>query len=706
MTRGPAQIDPEVGRAFFGSFADMRPVQKAAAAALSAGRHAIVSAGTGSGKTEAVVAPLINRYRHEAMRTNATFLVYVIPTKALINDLHRRLTGPLQQLGLRLAIRHGDHNDLKTAPPHHVLLTTPESLAILITERHPLLTTLRAVVLDEVHLLYNNQRGQMTAILLHRLNRIAAAPLQVAAISATVGSLDDVRRFFLGEAPEAELLAFTSTRSIDASIRTVGSPREVATLAERAMQLPRCKMLLFANSRREVEELAAELKQTPALEQLVVTHHSSLAPEAREAAERRFGGEARAVCVSTSTLELGIDIGDIDVVLLYGPTSSMESLLQRIGRGNRRSNKTNAICLARHADGSIREAAVFSTMVGLATQGAMPHRQPALLYGAVLQQCLCKIVQENGGFTRVADIAAEVSYRPDIDTPAVEAILAELVGQGIVQRHGFQNRYGANDGLWELRDRHLIWGNFPMAGQTIDVSVQGRAVGVIPRANLMRINRNDTFVLGGNRYRVKDVIPNAIRVEPAPGQGANVPLLFGEHGPDGLDAFIGNALWRWLFDVTWETSHMTPGEWERVAPVISGIRAEIDHRVIPYVRATDGIRYFTFAGKTVNRVILAAFGHDPKGAGDIALKADRPIDWTRLPVTTEALSRAAEACFTTSNRQTLFQQYLPAEMQRIEWREEWLKDRDIDAVLSRLQSATARHVPAQLLTPLVLPESR
>lgn len=678
-------------------------MQKAAADALAAGFNAIVSAGTGSGKTEAVVAPLTSRYRREALRDGSTFLVYVSPTKALINDLHRRLSGPLQQLGLTLAIRHGDCNDLTNNPPHHVLLTTPESLGILITERHPLLTSLRAIVLDEVHLLYNNQRGQMMAILLHRLNRVAANSLQTAAISATVGNLDDVRRFFLRDETPAELLAFPNTRSIDASIRTVGSAREVAVLVERGMQLPRCKMLLFANSRREVEELASELKKTPALEPLVVTHHSSLSPDAREAAERRFGGEARAVCVSTSTLELGIDIGDIDVVLLYGPTASLESLLQRIGRGNRRSNKTNAICLARHADGSIREVAVFSTMMQLAARGAMPNRQPAMLFGAALQQCLCKIVQENGGFTRIADIVAEVAYRADIDAPTVEAILAELAGQGVVKRHGFKNRYGAGDGLWELRDRHLIWGNFPIAGQTIDVTTQGHCVGAIPRANLMRINRNDCFVLGGNRYRVKDVLPNAIRVDPAPGKGPVVPLMFGEHGPGGLDVFISNALWSWLFTVTAETSYLTASEWERVAPVLSIIRDKLDEQTIPFVSSTNDHTYFTFAGKMVNRVILAAFGHDPKGAGDIALKAEKPIDWRGLPVTTEALAHAADTCFTSSNRQTLFQQYLPAELQRIEWREEWLRDRNINNTLQRLHSGTVRKVASGVLTPLLLP---
>lgn len=696
-------LDADVGRAFFGAFADLRPMQKAAIASLCGGRNVVLSAGTGSGKTEAVVAPLTSRYRKEAIRNESTFLVYVSPTKALVNDLHRRLSGPLERLGLRLSVRHGDRNDLLNKPPHHVILTTPESLGILITDRHSCLESLRAVVLDEVHLLYNTQRGQMTAILLHRLNRMLPAPVQFAAISATVGDLGQLRHFLVGDRQTADLLPFPGSRQIDADIRTLGSPSELTQLLDRLMHAPRRKLLIFAQSRREVEELAGVIKATPSLENLVVTHHSSLAPEVRQDAERWFGSEAKAICVSTSTLELGIDIGDIDAVVLYGPTYSMESLLQRIGRSNRRSNKTNAICIARHAEDSIREPAVFSAMMQLASQGVMPSRGPLVLFGAALQQCLCTILQNSGGHTRVSDIADQVGYHDSIDRAATEAILDQLASQDLVQHHGFKNRFGASQGLWDLREKNLIWGNFPIAGQTIDVTLNNRAVGSIPRANLMRLSRGATFLLGGHRYRVRDVIANAIRVEAAEGPGPAVPLVFGEDGPPGLEAFVANALWTWLFSVTPETSFMGPAQWDRVEPHITRIRSCVTRNSLPVVRASDVLTYFTFAGTTVNRVILTACGHDPKGAGDIFLKVPKALDLRRLPTRTTELAGAAEACFVSSGRQTLFQQHLPLEMQRAEWRDEWLKDKDADAALQRLQSATEQDVDAVLFTPFLVP---
>lgn len=470
------EFSREVGGVFFSQFAELRPVQQASIEPLCAGRNVILSAGTGSGKTEAVVAPLISRFRREAIRDDKAVILYVCPTKALINDLARRLEPPLDRLGLRLAVRHGDHNNLDVGGTAHVILITPESLGILVLQKHPALATIRVVVLDEVHLLYNNQRGLMIAVLLHRIGKTLDHPLQIAALSATVGSLDDIRTFIMGEQGDADTLGFPGARTIDGAIRPTPSEEHVARLVERLMKAPRRKLLLFVNSRREAEDLAAEMKATPALTDLVVNHHSSLSTDARETVESWFGGTDRAVCISTSTLEMGIDIGDIDAVLLYGPPPSVESLLQRIGRGNRRSNKTNVICLSRDAGGSIRESAVFSTMLGLAAEGRMPGRGPFRLFGAVAQQCLSVVLREEGAFTAISDLCGEVGYRADLDRPMVEEILDELEQQEFLQRHGFKNRFGATDRLWELKEKNLIWGNFPLAGQTMDLECGGRII--------------------------------------------------------------------------------------------------------------------------------------------------------------------------------------------------------------------------------------
>lgn len=700
MKQRSVYLTSEVGAAFFGNFSKLLPVQDAAIASLGAGHSAIISSGTGSGKTEAVIAPLISRNREEAIREAKTVVLYVCPTKALINDLVRRLTPPLGRLGLRLSVRHGDKNQLETQQADHVVITTPESFAILLTQGHPVLNSLRAVVLDEVHLLYNNQRGLMVAILLHRLRRMLTNKLQVAAISATVGDLSHIQTFLLGAKAETDLLSFSGTRTLDADVRAVRSLAQVRELVEKLMKPSRRKLLIFANSRREVEEITGELKTSPTLEKLIAPHHSSLSPEAREEVEHWFSNASKAVCVSTSTLEMGIDIGDIDAVLLYGPTPTIESLLQRIGRGNRQSKKTNAICISRDGHQAIRESALFSSMLGLAAEGRMPNQAPFELFGAVAQHCLLNLLQHEGGFTMVQEFLEEVAYRPDISREVLESILSELATHGLVQRHGFKNRYGAADMLWILRDKNLVWGNFPLAGQTIDLMHDGRIIGSIPRANLMRLAPGSIFRFGGSRYRVSVLVGNSLRVESAAGKGDETSLLFGSSGRGGLETFVAGALWYWIFNVSESTSFMQKAEWTRVTGAVAAIRQRVGFGDLPYATGDQGIRYFTFGGSSLNRVVLAFFEIEGE-ASDLSILVPKQLDWSRLPVSCTLLARAAEQSFAPSNLQTMFQQFLPVELQRKEWAETWLKDRDAEGCLARLAGASPTSVDINLFNPFM-----
>jgi ATP-dependent Lhr-like helicase len=694
-------LSKDVGGVFFGNFAELRPVQTGAIRSICAGRNVVISAATGSGKTEAVLAPLVSRFRMEAIQNDEAVILYICPTKALINDLSRRLKLPLERLGLNLAVRHGDRNELDQSRTTHVILTTPESFGILIAKKHPALESIRAIVLDEVHLLYNNQRGQMVAILLHRLRRISKHAVQVAALSATVGRLDDIRSFMGGKADETDLLAFPGSRQIDGDIRVPPSASSAVDLLERLMKVSERKLLVFVNSRSEAERIAGALKSRPGLDDLVLTHHSSLSPEGRERVERRFESESRAICVSTSTLEMGIDIGDIDAVVLYGPPMTVESMLQRIGRGNRRSNTTNVICLSRDRAGSIRELSVFSSLLALAAHGRMPSQGPFLLFGAVAQQSLAKVVQEAGSYTRIAEICEEVSYRPDLDRPKVECILDALEEHEWLLRHGFKNRFGATGKLWDLRDKHLIWGNFPLGGQTIDLVNEGRFIGTVPRANLMRLGKGAVFRFGGSRYAVTGLLDREVRVKPAVGNGGEVPLIFGKGGGDGLDAFMANSLWGWVFSVEENSAFMQPRTWAIIREFIGNVRSLLGPSDLPFSEQEKGVRYFTFAGITVNRVILSWLGLNPAGADDLSLAAPQPLDWSKLPTSADALLSAAEKCFATSDRQTIFQQALPLELQKSEWVETWLKDGDASAALHRLAASSPVQVPGELFAGLL-----
>lgn len=362
-----------VARAFYGKFKALRSIQEAAIPPLLDGENLILSAGTGQGKTEAVLAPFLSRYYKAAVESDAVTILHLAPTKALVNDLEKRLQSPISQLHLRLGIRHGDRDDMRTGNPPHVLITTPESLDVMLFRDAAPLKNIRAIVLDEVHLLYNTQRGLHLSILLHRLRNHLNHELQWAALSATIGNLENVRGFLFGPHEESVFINDSTKRPIDAQIRFLSSLDQLRDLISRLLKKQNHKFLIFANSRRECEQIAESITVDSYLKPLTFTHYSSLSTEMRQEVETIFNQAQSAICIATSTLELGIDIGDIDVVFLFGPPAGVDSFLQRIGRGNRRSQKANVICLVRpDAICPNLEGLIFHALINLAREGCLP----------------------------------------------------------------------------------------------------------------------------------------------------------------------------------------------------------------------------------------------------------------------------------------------------------------------------------------------
>ena len=191
-----ASLSPAVGRAFFGDFKDLRPAQRQAIPDVLAGHDALIRSATASGKTEAAIAPLVERYLRPLLHEKGVTLLIVSPTRALVNDLHRRLVQPLASLGVSVGVRHGERNQLQSTQPPAVLITTPESFDIEVGREAAALSTVRSVVLDESHLLYNTQRGLQVAITIGRLENWTGRDVQVVGLSATIGRTSDVWSFF------------------------------------------------------------------------------------------------------------------------------------------------------------------------------------------------------------------------------------------------------------------------------------------------------------------------------------------------------------------------------------------------------------------------------------------------------------------------------------------------------------------------------
>lgn len=426
--RAVARMLPTTWPSFFASFGRLTEVQRVAIPEILGGQDVIVSAATASGKTEAACAPLVERLM--AQRDPWTVL-YISPTRALVNDLYNRLYAPLDRMGLRLDRRTGEHRSSASRRPD-VLLTTPESFDSMLCRgrrRNPDghdLAPVAAVVLDEVHLLHGTARGEQVRWLLERLRRLRRDAtrkgwtqddaVQVVGLSATMPDPDAVVAAFLRN---GRTLHVPGGRDIE----TVGSPSSTA-LVEDALpaylaQLDRPeKVLVFCNARKRVDTLAAWLR--PVLAEIgyeTRAHHGSLVQAVREEAEAAVREEERIVVVATMTLEIGVDIGDIDLVVLDGPPPDVPSLLQRIGRGNRRSRTTRVMACA----GGTLESLLQAALIDAARAGWLGTKERGPQHVVALQQ-VASFVFQSPDRTR-----KPVTVRSLLDSCAAPVVTERLV---------------------------------------------------------------------------------------------------------------------------------------------------------------------------------------------------------------------------------------------------------------------------------------
>jgi ATP-dependent Lhr-like helicase len=339
-------------------------VQKAAMPRILTGGDALVIGPTGHGKTEAAVLPLLSRLLELRSKgeTWGIQLLYVTPLRALNRDLMERLTYWCEALEIPLGVRHGDtpqsERQRQKRDPPALLITTPESLGALLVspELGEALRSVRFVVVDEVHELVDSKRGVQLSLSLERL-RERCGGFQAVGLSATVGHPEEVARFL---SPSAKVVEVRLPRGLDLSVDSPepsSESKELAKLlripagyASRVVALQHSiarsqSSLVFVNTRFAAESLGSLFFQIRELGETIGVHHSSLSKEARLEAEARFKGaagegERLKALICTSSLELGIDIGAIDLVVQYGSPRQVSRLLQRVGRSGHRRDRT------------------------------------------------------------------------------------------------------------------------------------------------------------------------------------------------------------------------------------------------------------------------------------------------------------------------------------------------------------------------------
>ncbi|MGA5554620.1 DEAD/DEAH box helicase [Streptomyces lavendulocolor] len=350
---------------------DLRPLQRAAIDPVMDGEDVVLLAPTAGGKTEAACFPILSAMA--AGHWTGTSVLYLCPLKALLNNLVTRVDGYAQWLGRTAALWHGDTKEsqrrrIRTERPD-ILLTTPESLeAMLIgvkTDHAHMLGGVRAVVVDEVHAFAGDDRGWHLLAVLERLERVTGHSVQRIGLSATVGNPQQLLTWLQGAnrgqrasrvvAPDVSCAGTASPPPGDVELDYVGSLDNAAKVIAALHRGE--KRLVFCDSRRQVEELGAALR---ARDITVFLSHASLSAEERARSEQAFAEARDCVIVATSTLELGIDVGDLDRVIQIDSPATVASFLQRIGRTGRRAGSVrNCLFLATQKDTLLQAAALL-----------------------------------------------------------------------------------------------------------------------------------------------------------------------------------------------------------------------------------------------------------------------------------------------------------------------------------------------------------
>lgn len=374
----------------------LRPLQEQSIDHLLDGGNAILLAPTAGGKTEAAVFPLLSR-----MLTNnwqPVSIIYVCPLKALLNNLHDRLEQYCTLLGRTCGLWHGDvstaDRQAMLREPPDILLTTPESLEVMLVsssvDHQYFLGQVRCAVIDEVHAFAGDDRGWHMLYLFERLQTITGREIQRIGLSATVGNPQELCDWLVGANqgiakvinPPAE-----DTTVPEVQLDWVGSIENAAMVIARLHRGE--KRLVFVDSRKRVEDLAYLLK---GMEVETYVSHSSISLEERTRAEQAFSEGSNCVIVSTSTLELGIDVGDLDRVIQIDSPGSVASFLQRIGRtGRRRGTSRNCLFLATRADGFLNALGVLSQWSNGYVE---PIKAPPAPWHIFAQQLMALTLQE------------------------------------------------------------------------------------------------------------------------------------------------------------------------------------------------------------------------------------------------------------------------------------------------------------------------
>jgi ATP-dependent helicase Lhr and Lhr-like helicase len=534
---------------------------------IQAGRHTLIAAPTGSGKTLSAFLAAIDSLVREGMDgplPDETRVVYVSPLKALSNDIQHNLEEPLAgirealrasalpDVDIRAWVRTGDTPTVERARmrrrPPHIIVTTPESLYILLGSEsgRQMLKTTQTIIVDEIHALAPNKRGAHLALSLERLGALCAGPPQRIGLSATQKPIETIARFLVGVGPDrasdCAIVDAGHSRARDLALEVPRSPLEAVMSAEvwtqvydRLAELIEAHKttLVFVNTRRMAERVARQLSDRLG-EQHVTAHHGSMARELRLDAEQRLKAGALKALVATASLELGIDIGDVDLVCQLGSARSIASFLQRVGRSGHATDGTPRGRLFPLSRDELVESAALLDSVrrGELDRLTIPH-QPL---DALAQQIVAEVAAQEWDEDELFALFARAWPYRELARETFSSVV-RMLADGFTTRRGRRGALLHHDAVHrKLRSRRgarltalTSGGAIPeTADYQVVLEPDNHSIGSVNEDFAVESMAGDVFQLGNASYRILRVERGLVRVEDARGMAPTIPFWLGE----------------------------------------------------------------------------------------------------------------------------------------------------------------------------------
>ena len=554
-------------------FQNLTKIQKISYPVISRKQNCLLVAPTGSGKTEASLIPILSLLDSERARNiefvqdNAIFVLYITPLRALNNDVHRRIIDYAKRRNLDAQIRHGDTSRIakqkmvKKQP--HILITTPESLGIILTQEKfkAFLKHLRWVVIDEVHELIGNERGTHLTVSLERLQNLSSHDLVRIGLSATIGNLKDAANLISGTDRKCSILVDNTIRNYDIDVKYLkGSISNAAKFVFDYLKDNKItgSVLLFTNTRDEAEYIGTTIRNQNKIP--IEVHHGSLSRETREETEKKLRQGLEGIVVCTSSLELGLDIGSVELVIHYGSSKQVSKLVQRIGRSRHANYKSaKGLIIANSGDDELECLSIINRMKNRSIEIQNTHKNSLDVIAHHLVGFVMS-TSEPKNLGEVYQIITKAYPFRELAFSDLEQCAVLLDSFRIIKYDPENQTYARRIKSYKYYFENISTIPNIVKFEVIDV-IRKKRIGTLDQQFIGEFGeRGNVFILKGTQWRIVSVDENKLQV--------NVEQVFGS--PINIPHWVGE-----MIPVDYETAAQV-GELRNKALVDNSLKLESD----------------------------------------------------------------------------------------------------------------------------------